>query len=161
MERQLDRFRRTLMTAMTYSFTSSGSIATALPDGSVMVLPTENNGTPEWRAYQEWLDAGNTPKPAPPPPPPAPDYIAFWDELVASSLYASIREQAFTSLPMNTLATELIALLSDAKAGRPNESAIQQGIDAILATGTFTEGQLNELQTALNTGNLQEIYVLN
>ena len=117
-------------------------------------------GNRDYREYLDWLDAGNTPEPAPPPPPPAPDYVAFWDALMASSLYASIREQSFTSLPMNTLATELIALLGDAKAGRPNEAAIQQGIGAILTTGTFTETQLGELQAALVAGYLDTIYTL-
>ena len=93
-------------------------------------------------------------------PPAAPDYIAFWDALTASTIYTAIREQSFTSLPMNTLATELIALLGDAKAGRANEAAIQQSMGAILTTGTFTTAQLTELQTALVAGNLESIYAL-
>jgi hypothetical protein len=40
---------------------------------------------------------------------------------------------------MNTLATEFIALIGDAKAGRANEAAIQASMAAILTTGTFTE----------------------
>jgi hypothetical protein len=91
---------------------------------------------------------------------PGPDYLAFWDALMTSSVYGSIREQSFVSLPMNTLATEFIALIGDAKAGRPNEAAIQQSMNAILATGTFTEGDLAELETALQAGNLGEIYAL-
>ncbi len=110
--------------------------------------------------YTAWLEAGNTPLPAPAPAPPGPDYIAFWDALMVSTVYASIREQSFTSLPMNTLATELIALLGDAKAGRANEAAIQQSMGAILTTGTFTEAQLAELQAALVVGQLDDIYTL-
>ena len=64
------------------------------------------------------------------------------------------------SLPMNTLATEFIALMGDAKAGRPSEPAIQASIEAILATGTFTEDHLTELQLALEAGNLDGIYTL-
>ena len=123
-------------------------------------LPPNNNGTPEWRAYQEWLDAGNTPEPAPEPPAPGPDYLAFWDALMVSSVYGAIREQSFTSLPMNTLATEFIALMGDAKAGRANEAAIEQSMAAVLFTGTFTEAHLTELQVALETGNLSSIYPL-
>ena len=93
-------------------------------------------------------------------PPPNPNYLAFWDALMVSSVYGAIREQSFVSLPMNTLATEFIALIGDAKAGRPNEAAIQQSMNAILATGTFTEGDLTELETALQAGNLGEIYAL-
>ena len=97
---------------------------------------------------------------APAPPPPAPDYIAFWDALTTSTIYTAIRTQSFTSLPMNTLATELIALLGDAKAGRANEAAIQQSMGAILTTGTFTEAQIAELQAALVVGHLDDIYAL-
>ena len=97
---------------------------------------------------------------APPLVATTPDYIAFWDALTTSSVYASIREQSFTSLPMNMLTTELIALLGDAKAGRPNEAAIQQSMTAILTAGTFTEAQLAELQTALEAGHLADIYAL-
>jgi hypothetical protein len=55
---------------------------------------------------------------------PGPDYLAFWDALMTSSVYGAIREQSFVSLPMNTLATEFIALIGDAKAGRANEAEI-------------------------------------
>jgi hypothetical protein len=91
---------------------------------------------------------------------PTPSYLAFWDALMVSTVYGSIREQSFVSLPMNTLATEFIALIGDAKAGRANEAAIQSSIDAILTTGTFTEDHLSELQSALVAGNLENIYVL-
>jgi hypothetical protein len=103
---------------------------------------------------------GNTPEPAPPPLAPGPDYLAFWDALTTSTIYAAIREQSFVSLPMNTLATEFIALIGDAKAGRANEVAIQASMAAILTTGTFTEEQLGELGAALVAGNLDGIYAL-
>jgi hypothetical protein len=141
---------------MTYQLTSSESILRLSDNAFIPAAP----GNRDYREYLEWLEAGNEPEPAPSAPPPAPDYVAFWDALVASSLYASIREQSFTSLPMNTLATELIALLGDAKAGRPNEAAIQQSIGAILTTGLFTEEQLGELQAALVEGHLDGIYEL-
>jgi hypothetical protein len=89
-----------------------------------------------------------------------PNYRIFWDALTTSTVYASIREQSFVSLPMNTLATEFIALIGDAKAGRPNEAAIQQSMGAILSVGTFTEAQLAELGAALVAGNLDGIYAL-
>lgn len=144
---------------MSYTTTLTGSIAFALDDGSTLFLPPENNGTPEWRAYQEWLDEGNEPAPYIPPPP-APDYLAFWDALMGSTIYAALREQSMVSLPMNTLGTEFIALMGDAKAGRPNEAAIQQVMGAILQVGTFTEQHLGELQAALVTGHLDGTYVL-
>ena len=64
------------------------------------------------------------------------------------------------SLPMNTLATEFIALLGDAKAGRPNEAAIQASIVSILSTGTFDEEDLAEFAETLVAGRLDDIYAL-
>ena len=110
-----------------------------------------------------WQYENGTFLPPPPAPDPAPvhDYLAFWDALIASAVYASIRTQSMTSLPMNTLATEFIALIGDAKAGRPNTAAIQASIAAILTTGTFTTGNIGEFQLALGAGNLSDIYSLN
>ena len=139
-----------------YQLTSGDSIL-RLSDNAYIPQAAGNR---DYRDYLAWLEEGNTPLPAPEPPPPGPDYLAFWDALMASTVYASIREQSFVSLPMNTLATEFIALLGDAKAGRPNEAAIQQSMNAILATGTFTEEQLVELQGALVAGHLDGVYSL-
>jgi hypothetical protein len=96
----------------------------------------------------------------PEPPEPGPDYYVFWEGLMASSLYAAIREQSMVSLPMNTLGTEFIALLGDAKTGRPYEAAIQASMMAILSTGKFTPEQLAELAAVLAAANLDGIYVL-
>jgi hypothetical protein len=141
---------------MNYQLTQSNCILRR-PDGACIPPDPANR---DYAEYLAWLDAGNTPEPAPEPPAPGPDYLAFWDALMVSTVYASIREQSFTSLPMNTLATEFIALISDAKAGRPSEPAIQQSIDAILATGTFTADHLTELQAALVAGHLDDVYTL-
>jgi hypothetical protein len=95
-----------------------------------------------------------------PVPPPTPSYTAFWDALLASTVYGSIRTQSMASLPMNTLATEFIALLGDAKAGRANEAAIQASMSAVFATGTFTEADAEEFTDALAAGLLDDIYTL-
>ena len=145
---------------MTYQLTETGSIKRTLESGTALFLPPENNGTPAWTEYQAWLSEGNTPEPAPAPPPPGPDYTAFWEGLMASSLYAAIREQSMVSLPMNTLGTEFIALLGDAKTGRPYEAAIQASMLAILSTGTFTAEQIGELQAVLEASHLDQVYQL-
>ena len=95
-----------------------------------------------------------------PQPEPPPSYVTFWDALIASTVYASIRTQSMASLPMNTLATEFIALLGDAKAGRPNEAAIQASMSAVFATGTFTEADAEEFTEALAVGYLDDTYTL-
>jgi hypothetical protein len=139
-----------------YQLTATNSII-RLSDGAS--IPADSNNT-NYAAYLRWWAEGNTPLPAAPPPSPAPDYLAFWDALMASSVYASIRTQSMASLPMNTLATEFIALMGDAKAGRANTVAIQAGISAILTTGTFTLEQLAELGDALDAGNLSTVLSL-
>ena len=144
------------MSTPMYQLTSGDTIV-RLSDNAF--IPNDP-GNRDYREYLQWIEEGNTPLPAPAPPAPGPDYLAFWDALMVSTVYASIREQSFVSLPMNTLATEFIALIGDAKAGRANEAAIQQSMAAILTTGTFTEAQLQELQAALVAGNLDDIYSL-
>ena len=88
------------------------------------------------------------------------DYNTFWLALLQTNAFASIRSQATQSLAMNTAATEFIALLGDAKMGRPLEPAIQQAITAVLTVGTFTEADLLEFQAALVAGSLEQIYSL-
>ena len=113
--------------------------------------------------YLAALDAylASIPEPEPTEPlPPTPNYTAFWDALLASTVYGSISTQSMASLPMNTLATEFIALLGDAKAGRPNEAAIQASMSAVFATGTFTEADAAEFTAALAAGLLDDIYTL-
>ena len=139
-----------------YQLTTSTSII-RLSDGAT--IPNDP-GNRDYRDYLDWLDAGNTPEPAPAPPPLPPSYTAFWDALLASTVYGSIRTQSMASLPMNTLATEFIALLGDAKAGRPNEAAIQASMSAVFATGTFTEADAEEFTDALAAGLLDDIYTL-
>ena len=144
------------MSTPMYQLTSGDSILRLADNASIPQAP----GNRDYRDYLDWLEAGNTPLPAPAPPAPGPDYLAFWDALMVSTVYASIRTQSMASLPMNTLATEFIALIGDAKAGRANEAAIQQSMGAILTVGTFTEAQLSELGAALVAGNLGDIYTL-
>lgn len=110
--------------------------------------------------YLAALDAYLANIPEPTTPAPTSSYTAFWDALLASTVYGSIRTQSMASLPMNTLATEFIALLGDAKAGRANEAAIQASMSAVFSTGTFTEADAAEFTAALAAGLLTDIYSL-
>jgi hypothetical protein len=145
---------------MNYFITSTGLISRHIGEGAVMTLPAENNGTPEWREYLDWLAQGNTPEPAPPPPPPGPDYLAFWDALLVSNVYQTIRAQALTSAAVLVAVTECIAAIQDAKAGRPNVPAIQMCLFNLLGAATFTENDLDELRLLFVVGNLQDIFTL-
>lgn len=141
---------------MTYQLTSGDSILRLSDNAYIPQAP----GNRDYADFLAWVAAGNTPLPAPPPPPPAPNYIAFWESLLQTSAYQSIRAQSASSLLMNTAATEFIALIGDAKMGRPIEPAIQLSILTVLSAGTFTEAELLEFQAALVAGNLDAIYTL-
>ena len=98
---------------MIYQLTTTSTSIIRLSDGAH--IPDDPRNI-DYKDYLEWVNEGNTPLPAPAPPPPPPNYIAFWNALLTSNVYGSIRTQSMTSLPMNTLATEFIALIGDAKA---------------------------------------------
>lgn len=138
-----------------YKLTHDNTIIN-LETGSVIPIDIRNN---DYQEYLKWISEGNEPIPAPEILPTR-DYIVFWNSLISSNLYSFIREQSMLSLQMNTLVTEFIALIGDAKSGRPNEVAIQSSMNAILTTGTFTEEHIAELQNALILGNLNTIYNL-
>jgi len=131
------------------------------PNGTVAVVVEQDVAVaPGWSYANGTFTAPPEPPPGPTPPP-EPSYVAFWDALIASSVYASIRTQSMASLPMNTLATEFIALIGDAKAGRPNEAAIQASMSAVFNTGTFTQDDAEEFTAALAAGYLDGTYALN
>lgn len=127
------------------------------PHGTVAVVVEDDNAVaPGWTH-----SAGTLTPPPGPPLPPTTSYIAFWNALLTSTVYAAIRTQSMASLPMNTLATEFIALFGDAKAGRPNEAAIQASMSAVFSTGTFTTADAEEFTAALAAGHLDDVYALN
>ena len=79
------------------------------------------------------------------------DYNGFWNDFSETSAYDRIREGAMTSLPVNTVATELIALFADIKNNIINNNIIkvnriQNCLDFIFANIEFTEKELLEIQ---------------
>jgi hypothetical protein len=88
------------------------------------------------------------------------NYQKFWDELIDTSAYIKIKATASQSLLANTLATEFIALLGDAKNGNANIAKIQQELLEILENIPFTEEELLEIQTAFTNSGMYSIYSL-
>ena len=64
------------------------------------------------------------------------DYIGFWQALIRSTVYATIKENAKTDLVANVMATELISLIGDAKAQAVDIEALQAGIWEVVSTLT-------------------------
>jgi hypothetical protein len=77
------------------------------------------------------------------------DYSRFWVDFSKITAYNKIREQSMSSLPINTVVTELIYLFIDAKSNRPyliNVDRIQSCFDFIFANVEFSEVELQEIQ---------------
>lgn len=140
---------------MSYELHFNGAIR-RLSDGAW--VPADE-GNCDYLEYLEWCDAGNSPSVVAEPEPVG-DYQLFWDTLLNSDIYVAIREQAMLSLPMNTLVTELIALLTDAKVGHANETALQSSITAVLSQGSFSAEHIAQLSLAFEAANLDGVYTL-
>lgn len=144
---------------MTYQFLNQDQTIVGRKDDDGLMRVTGDAAT--WPEYLDWLNAGNTPEAAPPPIPPGPDYLAFWDALLVSNVYQSIRAQALVNPGVLVSVTESIAAITDAKAGRPNVPAIQASLDNLLASGNFTVEELTELYDLFVVANLQGVFTLN
>lgn len=88
------------------------------------------------------------------------NYQKFWDDLIDTSAYAKIKATASQSLLANTLATEFIALLTDAKNNRANVTKIQSELLEIVENIPFTIEELAEIQTAFESSGMHSIYTL-
>lgn len=77
------------------------------------------------------------------------DYVGFWQALIRSTVYATLKENAKTDLAANVLATELISLLGDAKANHVDVEALQAGIWEVVAV--LTPELVTELDGLMDT----------
>ena len=88
------------------------------------------------------------------------DYDRFWANLLETDVYTTMKTAASTALAANTLLTEFIALLDDAKRGFANTTKMQASITGILAGITFSADELAELQTIFDSTGMSAIYTL-
>ena len=137
---------------MTYTYTWANTEQSSLiredENGKTASIPTD----PANRDYAEFLASGATAGDyVPPPPSTNPDYIGFSDALLASTTYGVIRTTAKTSLAVNVVATELLALLGDAKNGRVIQTAIQASLDELDLEVPLTQANRDELNTLFAT----------
>ena len=88
------------------------------------------------------------------------DYDKFWTDLLDTDVYATMKTAASSALAANTLLTEFIALLDDAKRGSANTTKMQASITGILAGITFSTDELAELQTLFDSTGMSAVYTL-
>lgn len=92
------------------------------------------------------------------------NYKMFWYELLNTSAYAKIKSVASQSLLANTLITEFIALLTEAKIGEHNDYAnvekIQELLFEIIENIPFTSEELAEIQTTFTKSGMFAVYTL-
>ena len=89
------------------------------------------------------------------------DYVRFWVGLISSEYYMKVRSSASTSLPVNVVATEFIALIGDAKSGLRIDSLIQQSFNELLSLVIPNESDIVYLEQLLIDSGLSELYTLN
>lgn len=143
------------LTSMTYAYTWTDAEQASLrredESGNVAFVPAD----PANRDYAAFLASGDTAADyVAPPEPIIPDYIGFSDALLVSVAYGSIRTAAKTSLSVNVIATELLALLGDAKAGRVQEAAIQASLTELDTEVPLTQADRDELNDLFANFNL-------
>jgi hypothetical protein len=88
------------------------------------------------------------------------NYQKFWDLLLDTGAYTTIKSVSTQSLQANTLATEFIALMSDAKRGQANVEKIQQILTQIVSGIPFTTEELTEIQGAFTESGMFAVYTL-
>jgi hypothetical protein len=88
------------------------------------------------------------------------DYQNFWDALLYTNAYSTIKKVSSQSLEANVLATEFIALISDAKVGKANTPKIQQALTAIFSTFTFTAEEIEEIREVFMNNGMFILYTL-
>ena len=90
----------------------------------------------------------------------SPQYQRFWDDLLDTDVYTTMKTAASSALAANTLLTEFIALLDDAKRDEANTGKMQASITGILAGITFSTDELAELQTLFDSTGMSAVYTL-
>ena len=88
------------------------------------------------------------------------NYDMFWNALLDTDVYTTMKTAASSALAANVLLTEFIALLDDAKRGFANVTKMQASISGILAGITFSADELAELQTLFDSTGMTAVYTL-
>lgn len=89
------------------------------------------------------------------------DYTGFYNSLISSALYQSIRTAAITSTSLVLSISEFISVMSDSKNKRFNKSAFQTCINNILIDYNLIPEETEYLQQLLDDTKLSVLYTIN
>ena len=89
------------------------------------------------------------------------DYLLFWEDFSETSVYDKIREASMNSLPVNTVATELISLFMEVRNGNIKVNKIQNCLDTIFANVQFTTEELQQIQEIFVGTGMNYQYTIN
>ena len=85
-------------------------------------------------------------------------YGSFWNIFIDSTYYTRIKEESKVSLEVNVIATELIALLMDAKNNNANAPKIESSINEILRVFPPTQEEMQDLLLLFESTGMSEVY---
>ena len=88
------------------------------------------------------------------------NYQMFWDLLLDTNAYSKIKLESSQSLAANTLATEFLALIGDAKRGEAKVEKIQESLIQINLTIPFTDEEFSEIERAFTKSGMFSTYTL-
>lgn len=131
-----------------------------IENGEIREIPAElfaawlATGNPKAGAWEPWaIDPL-------PPDPPIPQYVGFYNDLIAHPIYSTISAKASLFQPLLAASTEFIAAFADAKAGNPNPSAIRLTMWRLLYWLQPSNDELAIIQSMLDANNLANLYPL-
>jgi hypothetical protein len=87
-------------------------------------------------------------------------YQKFWDDLINTTAYKKIKTISSQSLLANTIATEFIALLTDAKNNHANVEKIQEVLLEIVENIPFSQEELGEIEKIFIDSGMYAVYTL-
>jgi len=88
------------------------------------------------------------------------DYRGFYDALLLSAVYQTIRNQAISTPAVTVACTEFVAAMADAKNAQVNTAALQATIDLLMAAVTLTTEERAELEAVMAAYSLDVLYTL-
>lgn len=92
-------------------------------------------------------------------PPPLPDYVAFYEALLTSSVYQAVLSQPATAELARAMVV-FVSAIQDAMAGRENQAALQGAIWLLLSQLTLEPAHAAELAALMKQHHLAGVYAL-